>query len=389
MNWPMVKLGDLADVSSGIGAPQDADAFGIEGIPFIRAGSLVKLLKGASEQSLELIHPEIAQMHKLKLFPSGTVVFAKSGMSATKGHIYQLEQPAFVVNHLATLIPHSREDGDYLEHVLRFRSPTCLIKDEAYPSIRLGEIKNMEVPAPSDLKIRKQITAILNQADGLRRKRGRAIDLLDQLGQAIFHEMYGDPFFGLSPSANATLGSVCKVSSGSTPRRSNSAYYSGKIPWVKTGEVVGGRINYTGEMITEAAMQDSSLKLYPPGTVLLAMYGQGKTRGQVGILDIEATTNQACAAITCSSSILPDFLFNQLKFGYESIRNMGRGGNQPNLNAQLVRNIPLVVPNLKNQEEFVKRIRAVETMSRSMKRGANRLSELFSGIQHRAFRREL
>ena len=83
MTWTTVRVADLATVSSGGGAPQDVDAFSAQGIPFVRAGSLVKLLGGQPEDSLELLQPDVASAHKLKLFPEGTVLFAKSGMSAT------------------------------------------------------------------------------------------------------------------------------------------------------------------------------------------------------------------------------------------------------------------------------------------------------------------
>lgn len=197
MSWTTVKLIELATVSSGGGAPQDPDAFSSEGTPFVRAGSLIKLLEGLPEDGLELLQPEVAAAYRLKLFPAGTVLFAKSGMSATKGHIYQLKNPAYVVNHLAALTPRSAIAGRYLRHVMQFKSPTCLIKDEAYPSIRLGEIEEMEVPAPIDDAEKERIAEILDQADELRCKRQRAIDRLNQLGQAIFYEMFGDP--GINP----------------------------------------------------------------------------------------------------------------------------------------------------------------------------------------------
>ncbi len=160
MSWSTVKLADLATVSSGGGAPQDADAFSAEGIPFVRAGSLVKLLDGQPEENLELLQAAVAADYGLKLFPAGTVLFAKSGMSATKGHVYQLRRPAYVVNHLAALVPRSEVSGRYLRQVLKFKSPTCLIKDEAYPSIRLGDIECMEVPAPKSESERERIAKI-------------------------------------------------------------------------------------------------------------------------------------------------------------------------------------------------------------------------------------
>src|SRR3989442_8697 len=134
----------LAEVRSGGGGPQDSKAFSTSGFPFVRAGSLPKLLDGATEYSLELIEPEVARQYGLSLFPAGTVLFAKSGMSATKGHVYRLRNPAYVVNHLAALIPHDPEDSAFLVRVLQRFSPTVLIKDPAYPSIRLGDIESMK-----------------------------------------------------------------------------------------------------------------------------------------------------------------------------------------------------------------------------------------------------
>ena len=84
MSFQSVPLASLADVRSGGGAPQDQAEFSVNGHPFVRAGSLIKLLEGADESNLEKLEPEAAKRHGLKLFPDGTVLFAKSGMSATK-----------------------------------------------------------------------------------------------------------------------------------------------------------------------------------------------------------------------------------------------------------------------------------------------------------------
>jgi len=109
------KIKDIAKVGSGQGAPQDPAVFSDKGAPFIRAGSLEKLLLGESENSLEKIESNTAIKYKLKLYPHGTVIFAKSGMSATKNRIYKLKNPCYVVSHLATL-------GAYGAHIDNFLS---------------------------------------------------------------------------------------------------------------------------------------------------------------------------------------------------------------------------------------------------------------------------
>jgi type I restriction enzyme, S subunit len=94
------------------------------------------------------------------------------------------------------------------------------------------------------------------------------------------------------------IGEICDLKSGGTPNRSKAEYWkNGHIPWVKTGEVDYCVINDTEEKITTAGLADSSARLFPSGTLLMAMYGQGITRGKVAILGIEAATNQACVAI--------------------------------------------------------------------------------------------
>ena len=103
MKLDAMPLSRLASVKSGGGAPQDPSAFTTTGFPFVRAGSLPKLRVGEDAGSLEKLEPEVANRYGLSLFPAGTVLFAKSGMSATKGHVYRLKAPAYVVNHLAAL----------------------------------------------------------------------------------------------------------------------------------------------------------------------------------------------------------------------------------------------------------------------------------------------
>ncbi|HEB93336.1 MAG TPA: hypothetical protein ENI94_07690 [Gammaproteobacteria bacterium] len=100
----LVFLKEIATVSAGQGAPKNSSDFSEEGIPFVRAGSLDKLLEGAKENSLELVTEATAKKYKLKLYPAGSVLFAKSGMSATKDRVYCLKNPAYVVNHLAVII---------------------------------------------------------------------------------------------------------------------------------------------------------------------------------------------------------------------------------------------------------------------------------------------
>lgn len=185
-------LTQLAVVSAGQGAPKDNE-FSESGTPFVRAGSLEALLSGKNESELELVSTDTAKLRKLKTYPKGTILFAKSGMSATKDRVYVLQSPAHVVSHLATLIPKDGAHGDYLRLALKRFPPSSLIKDPAYPTIGLGEIEKFEIPVPEDFDEQIRIAHLLGKVEGLIAQRKQHLQQLDDLLKSVFLEMFGDP----------------------------------------------------------------------------------------------------------------------------------------------------------------------------------------------------
>lgn len=147
---------------------------------------------------------------------------------------------------------------------------------------------------------------------------------------------------------------LCNVSSGGTPSRSRKEYYTGNIPWIKTTEVRNDVIYDTEEKITDDAINNSSAKLYPKDSLIIAMYGQGATRGRTAKLGIEASTNQACAVLyNIDNSIIDtDYLWIYLMHEYERLRALASGNNQPNLNAQMIKNYEVVIPPFDIQQKI-------------------------------------
>jgi len=139
---------------------------------------------------------------------------------------------------------------------------------------------------------------------------------------------------------------LAETCSGSTPSRGRKDYFGGEIPWVKTGELIDGIITQTEESITQLALKETNLRILPRGTLLIAMYGQGQTRGRTGLLDCEATTNQACFAILPNESFIPAFLQYWFRYSYDRLRrnSQGRGGNQSNFNGNVLRSELVPVP---------------------------------------------
>ena len=156
-----------------------------------------------------------------------------------------------------------------------------------------------------------------------------------------------------------TLGKIGKWQSGSTPNRLNKDYYNGNIPWLKTGDLNNGYITHIPESITEKALNETSLKLNPTGSVLIAMYGA--TIGKIGILTFPATTNQACCACEVFNGIDKEFLFLFLVSHREEFIKMGGGGAQPNISKEKIINTYIPLPPFAEQKRIVNTVNVLFT----------------------------
>ncbi|MEQ8524015.1 restriction endonuclease subunit S [Gracilimonas sp.] len=245
-------------------------------------------------------------------------------------------------------------------------------------------LDKVKIPLPS-LTEQKAIVEKLDRAQRLIDIDREMLAKYDELIQSVFLEMFGDPVTNPKGWDKVKLKELTKINSGSTPSRKKPEYFGGKIPWVKTTEVSGRYIYESEETITELGLKESSCKLYPKDTILVAMYGQGKTRGNVGMLKLEATTNQACAAIYPSEKFKPDFLFNYLKLQYDELREMGRGGNQPNLNVGMVKDYEIILPPIEMQDKFLNISESIMKERAENKLILKKSEELFSSLVQGAF----
>jgi type I restriction enzyme S subunit len=150
------------------------------------------------------------------------------------------------------------------------------------------------------------------------------------------------------------LGHVFEINVGATPPRADATAWSGSLPWVSSGEVAFGRIRSTREHITREAAGNPTTRIHPPGTVMLAMIGEGKTRGQAAILDIEAAHNQNCASIrVADTAVIPEYVYGYLEERYLETRRGGAGGQQPALNKAAIQRFPIPLPPLGTQRKLV------------------------------------
>jgi len=160
-----------------------------------------------------------------------------------------------------------------------------------------------------------------------------------------------------------TIGDMASVTSGATPLRSRCDYYNGSIPWVTSTLLNRAFVDDAEQHVTEKALKESSLKLLKPGTLLLAMYGEGQTRGRCSELRIAATTDQACAAISLNDEYEDrrPWIKLSLEAMYEQNRKLAVGGVQPNLNLSLIRKIRINLPPAEKQDDLLVEAEALRT----------------------------
>lgn len=194
----------------------------------------------------------------------------------------------------------------------------------------------------------------------------------------------------------ALIDQLCEVGTGTTPSRGNAKYWTnGSVPWVASAAVNKPYVFESKECVTEEAVQETTLRVYPKHTLILALYGEGKTRGKISELMIPATINQALAALQTEgvSADCRQYLKTFMLSNYENLRRNSAGGVQPNLNLGLVQQIAVPLPPLCEQAEIVLQIEvamsSVEASEKAIESGLFRSGSLRQSILKRAFEGKL
>ena len=170
-----------------------------------------------------------------------------------------------------------------------------------------------------------------------------------------------------------TLGKIGNWQAGATPSRMRKDYYGGNIPWLKTGDLTDGYIYEIPETITDKALEETSVKLNPTGSVLIAMYGA--TIGKIGILTFPATTNQACCACVDYKAVTQKYLFNFLLSHKEEFVKMGGGGAQPNISKEKIISTLIPIPPIAEQNRIADEIERLITFIEAIELNQGRLEQ--------------
>jgi type I restriction enzyme, S subunit len=270
-----------------------------------------------------------------------------------------------------------------------------LMSGTANVSLKIQDIADVEIPLPPLEEQQRivarieELAARIEEARGLRRE---ALEEVNGLLAIVLKDKRESMLYGNYPKAK--LGDVTNVSAGGTPTREVATYWNGNLPWIKTGELLDGDIYRAEEYISDDGLNNSSAKLFPPETILIALYGQGQTRGRTGRLMITAATNQACCAILPSFSHLePRFTQYWLRSLYSEMRESSHGGAQPNWNGQMIKNIEIALLPLPEQRRIVTYLddlqARVDVLKQLQAETRAELDSLLPSILDKAFKGEL
>lgn len=363
MSWPRTKLSAVALINPGRVSPERADTSSTSFVPM----EAVDEVLGEVTQTFTRPYSKVKKGYTY--FENGDVIFAKitpcmqNGKHAVVSNLidgFGFGSTEFhVVRASEEILP------EWIHYFLRrkqtldaaLKTFTGAVGQQRVPA---SFLENLEIPVPppdTQRQIAARLKAQLTEVETARQAAQAQLSDTRLLRSRLLKEVFAE----LDAAPKKKLGDHAETTSGSTPSRGNKLYWQPtEIPWVKTGEVAFAPITATEEAVSKAALAECSLSLLPPKTILIAMIGQGKTRGQSAILEIPATTNQNCFAVLPNDTWEPDFLYLWLKSSYQDLRDLSadRGGSQAALNGALLNALDVPAPSKAEQQHIVARIQA-------------------------------
>ncbi len=396
--WDWRPIGELFDIGAGKTMSAAARA-GAGKVPFLRTSNV--LWDEIDLTTLDEMSIPAHELAEKRLLPGDLLVCEGGEIGRAAIWSGEIDTVSFQ-NHLHRLRPTSTDvHPHFYVYFLQCAFTQLGIFEGAgnkttIPNLSRNRLAALDVPKPpfdaqraiagTLAKIRKSITI-----------QDKAIATAIELKNAAMRELFTRGLRGeaqkdseIGPIPESWLADPISahysVASGGTPSRENATYWKGgTIPWVKTTEVAYRTITETEEHITPEGLANSAAKMLPIGTLLMAMYGQGVTRGKVAVLGLEAACNQACAAIMpTDKAITPRFLYHFLTWRYDAIRSLAHGGQQQNLNLEIVRALPVSYPeDEKEQSEITEILDAIDRKIDLHKRKRAVLEELFRTLLHK------
>ena len=312
----------------------------------------------------------------------GKAAMVQSDMNATFGAFCKVLRPnAEKVN--LNYFKHFFETAYYK------RTIKSLAEGANINNLKTEHFDNLEIPLPP-LDQQKKIAAILDAADAYRQKTKALIEKYDELTRSLFLDMFGDPVTNPKGWTTKPMGELADLKMGGTPSTKHPEYYeNGTINWMKSGDIKGDFIINFPNKITQLGLENSNTKLYNKNTVVIALNGQGKTRGTTGLITESTCSNQSVANIDPGNNMNSAFLHFQLKSRYKLLRNLTGDNDRSGLNLTILRNYKIYIPEMELQYQFAERVQAIEAQKAQAQASLAQAEDLFNSLLQRAFKGEL
>ncbi|MBE1589046.1 restriction endonuclease subunit S [Nonomuraea angiospora] len=393
--WVRTTIGDVCSVVSGATPKTTEPNYWDGNIPWITPDDLSRNPAKITYHGRRFLTQDGFDSCSTQMIPANAVLFSSR---APIGYITISGNAVCTNQGFKTAVPPTGIDSNYLYWYLQFKVPEIRSRASGttFKEISAKGFADTEMLVPPLAEQWRIVNALedhLSRLDvglsGLESNVQRVANWRSSLLAAAVSGKLIEP---KSPWKVASIGDLAKVGTGATPLRSRKDYYDGgDIPWVTSGLLNEPFIDQADQFITSAALKETNVKLWPAGALLVAMYGEGKTRGKCAELRIPATTNQACAAIVFreESEWRRPWVKLFLQATYEKNRKLASGGVQPNLNLGLVRRIQIPLPSRSEQDEILaemdRQLTIGDSLAAVLVRSRRRVDVLRAALLREAF----
>lgn len=408
-NWCWARIGAISDFERGITFPASAkeNEPTEENIPCLRTANVQENLE---IDDLIYVNQSFMKGNEAKLVRENDIIMSSAnsrelvGKASFVTHVpFPMTFGGFVLNIRARGI-----SSKYLFYFLRQEFLAGKFMGESTQTTNIANINtttlgSYELPLPplaEQQRIVDRIEYLFAKLDEAKEKAQSVLDSFETRKAAILHKAFTGQLkidneeLSIEDWEDTTIGECCRLGSGGTPSKSHPEYYeNGDIPWLKTGEIDWNDIYDVEERITNEGVENSSAKIFPAESVVVAMYGMGVTRGKAAILKMPTATNQAVCVLQPNEKLNNRFLFYYFMCNYWQIRERSVGGNQLNLSGKIIASFPIKLPPLNFQLSIVNFLDTVLEKESRAKEAAqtvlDQIALLKKSILARAFRGEL
>ena len=387
-NWILIPLGDCCQIISGSTPKRNKPEYWGGDIPWVTPKDLGKLKTPVLKDAPEKITEAGYKSCSTTLLPQGSILFSSR---APIGYVAIAGRPMCTNQGFKSLVPNEYVHSPYLYWCMRKYASDieALGSGTTFKEVSKGIVERFIIPLPP-LEEQRRIAAILDKADGVRRKRKEAIRLTEELLKSTFLEMFGDPVTNPKGWEIAKLGDFGKILTGNIPTRSVSENYGDEIEWIKSDNITTPEHFLTQAEEKLSAKGKKIARTVPNGSVLVTcIAGSRSSIGRAALTDREVAFNQQINAVVPNSDVDPYFLYGQLFVAQHLVQAQSTDSMKGMVNKSKFSSIEFIKPPSQKQQKFGKWFLGFHRYYMNLISGEEQSENLFNSLLQKAFRGEL